>query len=196
MIELTDEMLIERIKIGDDEAFEYLLRRYKILIDKIVRNYYLPSYETEDFGQIASMAFHRAVLTYERQDNASFYAYALSCVRNKLVSLYRHELLKTEYIAEIQEMTVVMDSRESYYVEKTNALEAEKEASLERNRRKLVDKISKKYLLGTVEQQCLEALLDGLTYSEISEAYGFDRVKISNAMARVRVKFKKYGLIE
>jgi len=196
MVELTDEVLIKLTRLGDEVAFEHLLRRYRVLIERIIRNYFLPSYEPEDFYQIAAMAFHRAVLTYANQNGASFYSYALSCVRNKLVSLYRHELVKTEYVASIQEMTTVMEAQESYQVDKIKKLEADKELLLNKCRREIIRSIPKKRFSGTVEKQIVEALLDGLTCDEICDIYDFDRVKVSNAMSRLRLRLKKYGLID
>jgi len=194
MVELPDETLINRVRIGDDEAFEHLLERYKSLIDKIIRKYYLSTYDADDFYQIASLAFHRAILTYQKQDSATFYTYALSCVRNKLVSLYRQELIKQEYAIGIEEMTVIAESREVYVVEKSAVLEEEQDSMLHYYRSKLDQLLAKGNFFGEIEAQCLKAALEGLTYSEIADKYGFDHAKISNAMTRVRAKLKKNGM--
>jgi len=196
MLDLPDEILIKQVQKGDDKAFEHLLGRYKILIDKIIRRYYLPSYESEDFYQIASLAFHRAILTYEKQGNATFYTYALSCIRNKLVSLYRQELMKREYAVDIEEMTVIAEARENYVLEKSDVLEEEQDTLLHHYRAELDKLLGKKSFFGDIEQKCLRAVIEGFTYSEIAEKYGFDHTKISNAMTRVRAKLKKHGFAD
>jgi len=137
MIELTDEVLIKQIQAGNDEAFEHLLHRYKVLIDKIVRKYYLLGYESEDFFQVASLAFYRAILTYDNEENATFYTYALSCVRNRLVSLCRHELVKKEYVVGIQAISVIAEAREKYAIEKSLIIEEEQDTILHNYRAEL-----------------------------------------------------------
>ncbi|MCL1990665.1 MAG: sigma-70 family RNA polymerase sigma factor [Defluviitaleaceae bacterium] len=194
MIDRPDSELIAQVKQGDEIAFEHLLLRYKTLINKVVRRYYLQSYEREDFYQVGAVAFYRAVLTYQKQEDATFYSYALSCVRNEMVSLCRKEIIKTEYATEMDEITLIMESRGTYSVEKSHVLEEENNTVLHVYRTELNKLLLQDNFFGKVEQQCLEGLINGLTYEEIAKAYQFDVRNVWNAMCRVRGKLRKHGL--
>lgn len=96
---LRDEnitVLVERVKEGDDVAFEELVRLYTPLIESSTARFSasLPpevsSAETEELRQDARLALYRAAMTYncEKYD-ISFGLFAKICIRNYLISSIR-----------------------------------------------------------------------------------------------------------
>ena len=196
MIGLPDSELIKQFKEGSEIAFEHLLRRYEPLIAKIARKYYVRDYETEDFYQIGAMAFYRAVLTFEGKENATFYGYVLSCVRNKIVSQCRKHLVNVEYETDYEDIATVMESHKVYSVEKSEILEEEKDTALHVYRTELSKLLSKNKFFGSLERKCLEGFIEGLSYLEIAEKYGIEVKKVDNALMRIRAKIRKHDFTD
>ena len=196
MIELLDSELIKRFKEGDEVAFEQLLQRYKPLISKIARKYYIRGYEIEDFYQIGAMAFYKAALTFEEKENATFYGYVLSCVRNKIVSQCRKHMQKIDYATDYEDLAIVMESSNIYTIEKSETLEAEKNTKLHVYRTELSKLLAKDHFFGPLEQICLEGFMEGLSYSEIAKKHGIDIKKVDNALMRIRAKIRKHDFTD
>ena len=188
MIKLSDSALIKRIKEGDETAFEYLLQRYEPLITKIARKYYMRTYEKEDFYQIGAAAFYKAVLNFEEKEDSTFYSYALSCVRNKIVSQCRKHLTKVEYITDYEDFTTVMEAHEMYTVEKSVLLDEVNDTLLHAYRTELT-KLHQ--FLSPLEKKILESFVQGFSYTEIAEIHGIEIKKVDNALMRIRAKVRE-----
>lgn len=82
-------------KRGDQAAFAALTDIYAPLMDSLVAKYAFAAegfgMDTEDLRQEASVAFYRALMTYDtEQSKVSFGLYAKICIRNRMISLLRH----------------------------------------------------------------------------------------------------------
>jgi len=192
MIQRPDLELIKLVKEGNEAAFEHLLKRYEPLIAKIARSYYIQGYEKEDFYQIGSVAFYKAILNFNETE-ATFYAYALSCVRNEIVSQCRKQLTRVEYATDHEEIATVMESCEMYTVEKSEVLEEENNPKLHAYRTELKALLSEHSYLSAFEKQCLEGFANNLGYIEIAEKLGVDIKKVDNGLTRIRAKLRGRG---
>jgi len=190
LLHLSDLELVEQFKAGDEKAFEELFYRYKPLIAKIARKYYVRGYDEEDFRQIGAEAFYKAVLRFEEQGESTFYSYILSCVRNQLVSHFRKQSLKTEYATDFKKIAVIMESREMYTVEKSDVLDEEQNTTTHAYRAEL-SKLMSEQIFSPFELNCLEGFVNGLSYSEIARRYDSDLKGVNNALSRVRSKILK-----
>ena len=193
MIGLPDSELIKYFKEGNESAFEHLFRRYEPLIAKIARKYYVRDYETEDFYQIGAVAFYKAVLSFEENENSTFYGYVLSCVRNEIISQFRKQLLKFEFATDYEDITTVMESCEIYTIERSEILDEENGDILHVYRTELAKLLSERKFLSPLEKKCLEGFIDGLSYLEIAEEHGFETKKVDNALMRIRAKIRDRG---
>jgi len=196
MIELPDLELIKQFKDGNEAAFEHLFRRYEPLVAKIARKYYVRGYETEDFYQIGAVAFYKAVLSFEEKESSTFYGYVLSCVRNKIVSQFRKQLIKIEYATDHEEIATVMESCEMYTVEKSEILDEENDTLVHAYRTELAKLLSEGKLLSSLEKKCLEGFIEGFSYAEIAEVQGIEIKKVDNALMRIRAKLRKRDFID
>lgn len=187
MVGLPDLELIKQFKDGDEVAFEHLFRRYEPLIAKIARRYYIHGYEKEDFYQIGAVAFYKAVLSFEEKEDSTFYGFILSCVRNKMASLCRKQLLNVEYATDSEDLATVMESCEMYTLEKSEILEEENGTNLHHYR-----KLLSEHKFSLLEQKCLEGFIDGLSYLEIAKKNGIDIKNVDNALMRIRAKVRNH----
>ena len=190
MMGLSDSELVKQFKDGDESAFEHLYRRYEPLIAKIARKYYVRGYETEDFYQVGAVAFYKAILSFEENENSTFYGYVLSCVRNKIVSQFRRQLLKVEYATDNEDIATVMESCELYTIEKSEILDEVSGNPLHVYRAELAKLLSGSKFLSPLEKKCLAGFIAGLSYLEIAEEHGFEIKKVDNALMRIKAKIK------
>lgn len=192
---LTDLELIAKLQEGKEEAFDCLLKRYEPFVKRIAKRYFVPGFDWEDFYQVGAMAFFNAVKTYKEDKNASFYTYALSCIRNRIVSQYRKLSMKIEYVIEDERLMFVMDAREACSATSSQMLDEEKDTPLSSYKQKL-KKIVDKVKLSHLEKACLEQYLSGKTYEEAAEALGISKKQMGQALFRCRKKVRECGLMD
>ena len=77
----TDEELIKQISTGDEQAENELLTRYKDLVVKISRGYFLVGGDIEDIIQEGMIGLYKAIKNYSDQKNASFKTFAIICIK-------------------------------------------------------------------------------------------------------------------
>ena len=87
--------ILDRIKQGDNDAFEELLEKHRLLIFKIINaqrldagDYHL---DEEDLFQEGCLALYDAVFTYEEDRNVQFSTYAYIVVAGRIRSAVRNE---------------------------------------------------------------------------------------------------------
>jgi len=190
---LTDLELIERLKEGSEEAFECLLERYKPFVKRIAKRYFAPGFEWEDFYQIGAMAFFNAVMTYKEDKDVTFYTYALSCIRNRIVSQYRKLSMKSEYVMEDKRLMFVMDTRAAYSHVSSGALKEEKGAVAFSYKQRL-EQIMAQVKLSKLEKACLGEYMLGKRNDVIAKELGISRKQVSEALTRSRKKIREHGL--
>jgi len=191
MIELPDLELIKQVKKGEEAAFEHLFHRYEPLIAKIAQSYYVRGYESEDFYQIGALAFYLAVLNFEEKEDSTFYSYVLSCVRNKIISQFRKQVLKVEYATEDEDIAMVMESSEMHTVAKSEILAQEKGCMIQLYRTALSKLLLEGNFFTPLQLKCLEGFIEGLSYLEIAEKHGIELKQVDNALMRIRLKVRK-----
>lgn len=191
MIELTDAALIERFKSGNEAAFECLLARYDLLIKKATRKYFGHGYEPEDFYQIGAMAFLDAVVKYKASTEYTFYAFALSCVRNGLVSEYRKIASEVEYTARNEILSYVSETRKNYSALHSDFTEEENGTVLFTYRQLIKKVLESDHLLTRLEKRCFKGYIEGKGYGEIALELNEEIKSVDNALVRCRGKVKR-----
>lgn len=191
MIELTDAALIEQFKNGDEAAFECLLGRYDQLIKKATRRYFGHGYEPEDFYQIGAMSFLDAVVKYEKSTEYTFYAFALSCVRNGLVSEYRKIVSEVEYTARNEILSYVAETRWNYSALNSDFSEEENGTILFTYKQLIKKLLESEHVLSGLEKRCFKGYIEGKGYGEIALELNEEIKSVDNALVRCRGKVKR-----
>lgn len=187
---LPDVELINLVKNGDETAFEHLLYRYNPLIKRLISSYHARNYDTEDFYQIGVLAFYHAVLTFERSDKYSFYAFALSCIRNKMISVWRKIREDIQYVTDYKDMLVVMESMSSYDYD-SEILGIVNDDELYEQRKRLDELIANQKFFSKMEQSVLQGYMSGMKHKEIASAKGLSTKQVNQALTRIRMKTKQ-----
>lgn len=189
MKDLSDKERQELIKLaqnGDMFAQERLIRANKgLLVDQVnmlLGKNHLPN--RDDCMQEAMLALLKAIKTYDRDRNKSFYNYASVCIRNALCDYLRSEYSNKN--AAFNNRANVDPS--SIAIEDTtpNPLETVVEIESGNDIEKLLDD-----LLSPLQKQALTLRMKDFSYKEIASKLGISEKTVDNALLAARRKLRK-----
>ncbi len=193
--EFTDEQIVEMSHSGDMAAEEYLLDKYKNFVRSKARSYFLVGADHEDIVQEGMIGLYKAIRDFRPDKLSSFRAFAELCItrqiitaiktatRQKHIPLNNYVSLNKPLYDEESDRTlldVIVEGRISDPEELIINME---------NVGNIRTKINE--VLSTLEQQVLNAYLDGKSYQEIAESLGRHVKSIDNALQRVKRKLEK-----
>ena len=194
--DLTDERIVELSHEGDATAQEYLLDKYKNFVRSKARSYFLVGADHEDIVQEGMIGLYKAIRDYRPDKLSSFRAFAELCItrqiitaiktatRQKHIPLNNYVSLNKPLYDEESDRTlldVIIEGRTSDPEEMIINME---------NVGNIRTKINE--VLSGLEQEVLNAYLDGKSYQEIAESLGRHVKSIDNALQRVKRKLEKY----
>ena len=84
--ELSDEEIVRVIKDGDKNALEYLIVKYKDLVQMKVSRYYIIGAEREDIVQEGLIGLFKAIKNFEGDKQNSFKSFANLCIERQLIT--------------------------------------------------------------------------------------------------------------
>lgn len=82
----TDEQLTQIAKNGDKDALEYLLKKYKDLVDMKVSKFFIIGAEREDIVQEGLIGLYKAIKSYNQEKESSFKSFANMCIERQLIT--------------------------------------------------------------------------------------------------------------
>ena len=175
---MSKEILIAA-RNGNSSAFNELTEAYKPLIESMTDKYCRLAEgfgaEREDLHQEASLAFYRAVMSYDvSSEGVSFGLYAKICIRNRLVSLVRSYSRR----ARAEKKSAVENKN-------TDARVREHSFDMEELRTISSDLLSKK------EREIFLMYAEGKSYKEISEALNISLKSVDNGLLRAMRKLRE-----
>ena len=176
--------LVEKVKKGDDGAFEELLQKYTPLIEasviKVLADESYSLYK-DDFRQEATVVFYNAILAYDTdQHEVEFGLFAKICISNALISQLR--ILKRREAERLSETSDDgLFSRDS---EDPSLKVLEQE-----NLRTLDEKI--KNTLSAYEYRIWQMYVSGRTARDVAALVGRDERSVANAIYRIRKKLRE-----
>lgn len=183
----NDYELIYLIREQSEEALELLIKQYNPLIGKIASCYRLKVAEYEDFFQEGLMGFVKSIYSYNEYSESTFYSYALTCVKNAIITAFRklHRSTKFEYtmIGDLDCGSFIAEQELYSYMESFhNTI----------NDKMMLEKVmADKKILSDFEKACLKHYLLGHNYNEISLILSMPPKKVDNAINRCKLKLKK-----
>ena len=83
---MQDEEIITQIKAGDKSALNYIMEKYKELVNMKVSKYYIIGAEKEDIIQEGMIGLYKAIKSYSDDKNASFKSFANMCIERQLIT--------------------------------------------------------------------------------------------------------------
>ena len=193
---MTDEELVELAQKGDGEALPFLLDKYKNFVRARARSYFLIGADHEDIVQEGMIGLYKAIRDYNPDKLTTFRAFAELCVKRQIITAIKTATRQKHYAlnsyvslnkplydeeSDRTLLDVIIEGRTSDPEEMIINME---------NIGNIRAKINE--VLSGLEQEVLNAYLDGRSYQEIAESLGRHVKSIDNALQRVKRKLEKY----
>lgn len=192
---MKDEELIEIIRSGDKLAFDYLMNRYKELVNIKVSKYFIIGAERDDIVQEGLIGLFKAIKSYKPEMKSSFKSFANMCIERQLITAIKSSnrqkhLPLNSYLSlnisayneeESDSDTSLIDIFDSALIEDPLDTITKKEYY-----KKVEDTIDKS--LSDFEKKVLSKYINGKSYTEIAEDLQTPVKSIDNAIQRIRKK--------
>lgn len=189
----TDEQLL--LHWDNDDAKNMLYMRMLPIMRKVIMPFTrtIPGYDYDDLLQEASLAFTRAVRTYNESRNASFKTYFWIYARSHMLNLAKraNRDISNETVS-IYEATGDDDSGIRIIDTLSDGSDYEADAINEQAIETLRKKA--KQTLSKFEYAVFYMYLDGKKALEIADALGCSRKSVANTLQRIRKKLR-YNLL-
>ena len=188
---LTDEELVERAQSGDDEALTYLLDKYKNFVRSKSRSYFLIGADHEDIVQEGMIGLFKAIRDFKSTRQTSFRAFAELCVKRQIITAIKTATRQKHFPLN----SYVSLNKPLYDEESDRTLLDVIEGRVTNPEDLFISQEELEYIqkeistsLSPLEQQVLDAFLNGKSYNEIADALGRHVKSIDNALQRVKKK--------
>lgn len=189
---ISDEELIRQIRSGSDDAMGCLLERYRDMVRKEARKFFLAGGDEEDLIQEGMIGLFKAITSFEEGKNTSFSTFAYLCVQRQIYTTItafnrkKHIPLNTSI-----SLFERKDQGEEFALDEI--LETPEGTPEELLLRK--EEIKDYYQmidqrLSQFEKQVMYHYLNGENYTMIAKRLGRTDKSIDNAIQRVRKKIK------
>jgi len=192
---LSDEELVRVIKDGDKSALEYLIVKYKDLVQMKVSRYYIIGAEREDIVQEGLIGLFKAIKNFEADKQNSFKSFANLCVERQLITAIKSSN-RQKHIPLNSYLSLNNSNHDNDEDDKTllEILNSTQEDPLDTITKKeyyeSVEAIMDKNLSG-FEKQVLNRYMNGESYIEIAEKLDTPVKSVDNAIQRIRKKAMK-----
>lgn len=193
-IEISDERMALLAQTGDSKAAERLLNKYKPLVLKTGKRYYLVGGTVEDIVQEGMIGLYRAIMTYKPEKNDTFGAFAALCIKRRIHSALasanrkKHLPLNT-YVSLSKPVQGDEDGKTLGETLEIQGLDPEEIFLLEE--RAAMTRKRLNTLLSPFEKRVLREYLKNASYDEIAHKLGVEKKSVDNALQRIKQKMNR-----
>ena len=193
--DMSDEDLIQVIKSGDKLALEFLIDKYKELVNMKVSKFFMIGAEREDIVQEGLIGLFKAIKSYNAEKQNSFKTFANLCIERQLITAIKSSnrqkhmplnsylsLNTTAY--EEDENSNLLDIFDAHQIE--DPLETITKKEYYETVENAIDKS-----LSDFEKQVLNRYMQGESYMQIAQKLDAPVKSIDNAIQRIRKKAMK-----
>lgn len=190
---IDDETLASKANLGDEKAENEIFERYKGLVVKIARSYFILGGEMEDIVQEGMIGLYKALKGYDKKKNASFKTFAIMCIKHQIQSAIKVANAKKNSplsnSVSLQSFSENSDDEDFLPVSLIFQISPDEKVINKENYQNLLENIKK--MLSDKEFQVLKYYLKGYTYKEISNILETSEKSIDNSLSRIKSKLKK-----
>lgn len=190
---MTDEDLIKIIKSGDKQALNYLIDKYKELVNIKVSKYFMIGAEKEDIVQEGLIGLFKAIKSYDLEKQNSFKTFANLCIERQLITAIktsnRQKHSPLNFYLSLNVSAYDNDETDNSLIDifESNQIEDPLDTITKKEYYQTVeDAIDKN--LSTFEKQVLSRYINGKSYVRIAEELNTQVKSIDNAIQRIRKK--------
>ncbi|OXM14978.1 RNA polymerase sporulation sigma factor SigH [Paenibacillus herberti] len=192
----TDEDIVEAVRIGDSEALEYLINKYRNFVRAKARSYFLIGADREDIVQEGMIGLYKSIRDFRGDKLASFKAFAELCITRQIITAIKtatrqKHIPLNSYVS--LDKPIYDEDSDRTLLDVICGTRVSDPEELMINKEEFVgleDKMSE--ILSDLERKVLMLYLDGRSYQEIAVDLDRHVKSIDNALQRVKRKLEKY----
>ena len=189
---ISDEKLLRQIQSGNDDAMECLLERYRDMVRKEARSFFLAGGDEEDLIQEGMIGLFKAVTSKKKKKSTSFSTFAYLCVQRQIYTTIT-AFNRKKHIPLNTAISLFEQKNQEEELSLDEILETPEETPEEMMLRK--EELNDYYKmldqnLSKFEKQVMYHYLNGETYTTIAKKLGKSDKSIDNAIQRIRRKIR------
>ena len=201
--DMTDEEILKLIKTKDDEALDYLICKYKDIVNSKVNKYFIIGAEKEDIMQEGLIGLYKAIKDYNSEKQNSFKSFAHLCIERQLITAIKSSN-RQKHIPLNSYLSLNMNAYENedgnsetqvMEVLDTNVVEDPLETLTKKEYMLNVENVIDTHL-SDFEKKVLNRYIQGDSYVAIAERLDAPVKSVDNAIQRIRKKTAKGLSIE
>ena len=183
----SDEELVKMYQDGDQAVLNFICEKYKPLVLKNSKKYFLVGGENEDLIQEGMIGLFSAIGDYDITSEVTFFHFAQMCIDRQMIKaieasnrkkhspLNAYVSLYDEEGEELEEPAYLADDPAELVIEAQENLD-------------LIDRL--KQALSPMEKQVFDLYMQDLDYKEIAAKLGKSEKSIDNTLTRIKAKAK------
>lgn len=192
--DVSDEELVKLIKQDNNkEALEYLLDKYKELVNMKVGKYFIIGAEREDMIQEGMIGLYKAVQNFEGDKQSSFKSFANMCIERQMITAIKtsnrqkHMPLNGYLSLNSSAGEEDDDGKDLMEIFNANLIEDPLETITKKEYYKNIENTIDKSL-SEFEKQVLKRFINGESYEQIATKLDTQAKSVDNAIQRIRKK--------
>jgi RNA polymerase sporulation-specific sigma factor len=193
--ELEDEQVVVRARGGCAQATNYLLRKYKGLVEGKARSYFLAGAEQDDVVQEGMIGLFKAIRDYQSGKIVQFRSFAELCVTRQIITAIkaatRNKHMPLNDCVSLQGSLTSDDGGGSLRDMVGSRVADPERILLEMQTLRFVND-RQMTGLSDLEHEVLQGYLAGYTYQERAREMGRPAKTIANALQRAQRKVGRY----
>ncbi|WP_399207825.1 RNA polymerase sporulation sigma factor SigH [Sutcliffiella rhizosphaerae] len=193
---MEDEQMVELVHIGDSEALDYLINKYKNFVRAKARSYFLIGADREDIVQEGMIGLYKAIRDFKEDKLTSFKAFAELCITRQIITAIKtatrqKHIPLNSYVS--LDKPIYDEESDRTLMDVISGAKVMDPEELIINQEEFDDiEVKMGELLSDLERKVLALYLDGRSYQEISEDLNRHVKSIDNALQRVKRKLERY----
>lgn len=184
-VELTDEQLVERYQSGDQAVLNYICEKYKPLVLKTSKKYFLVGGENDDLIQEGMIGLFGAIGDYDTSSEVTFFHFAQLCIDRQMIKaieagnrkkhspLNAYVSLYNDEVGDFDEPAFTSDDPAELIIEAEENMD-------------LIERL--KSALSSMEKKVFELYMQDLDYKEIAQKLNKSEKSIDNTLTRIKQK--------
>ncbi|WLR41964.1 RNA polymerase sporulation sigma factor SigH [Bacillus carboniphilus] len=193
---LNDEQIIEMVHLGNSDALDFLITKYKNFVRAKARSYFLIGADREDIVQEGMIGLYKAIRDFREDKLTSFKAFAELCITRQIITAIKtatrqKHIPLNSYVS--LDKPIYDEESDRTLMDIISGAKVMDPEELIINQEEFDDiELKMGELLSDLERKVLALYLDGQSYQEISKQLNRHVKSIDNALQRVKRKLERY----
>ncbi|AEP89170.1 hypothetical protein B4073_0136 [Bacillus subtilis] len=193
---MEDEQVIEKVHVGDSDALDYLITKYRNFVRAKARSYFLIGADREDIVQEGMIGLYKSIRDFKEDKLTSFKAFAELCITRQIITAIKtatrqKHIPLNSYVS--LDKPIFDEESDRTLLDVISGAKTLNPEEMIINQEEFDDiEMKMGELLSDLERKVLVLYLDGRSYQEISDELNRHVKSIDNALQRVKRKLEKY----